>query len=626
MASTAWLDRADWKLRAPGFGALVECANGPAMEFAPPEHATSEEWRLLRDQWLALSKHPNVLEPIARGEHDQLLLRYAAIDWGWQPLVLSVTGACVTFARWGLQLTDALEESVFGKRPSQLCQLLRPFVMIDLCGGLRVGFLPVVMSDPTLVAELPPEVRKRRVAWKERTFVFVIGRMMQRLGTGLDLDAAAPARAIVEKCVDPSPRKRYRTLDALRAAWWQVIGRASLAESVRWDLAEEGIGWLALGNPRRALGLFDLALKFESHSTAAVLGKRRAREMIAIPEGGPGATIAPGAAAARVRAWHQSGWSMPAGCEWSEVHERAARLETERDFRGALALYLDVRLDGSNDAAIHTAIARCQLALDAAGIAVDYAQRALAANHSCTEAHAIRSRGYLLLRRPGDALAAADEWSAAFPGNGTACYARGRALFALGRFGDARDAFDRACTLEPTLLAAMLLRREADRAATHVRDVVGTQPALELAIPEHLSQIHDALVAGRIAVVIRILARPEHDTDPIAKLLQARCLAFERRFDDAIPIFERAAELSPEHAHEAELGKAHALLALGRADDALALFERALSRAPGDLEAIEGHALALRALGRDAEADDEQRRVTAASAARSDLRLGRAPY
>lgn len=70
-------------------------------------------------------------------------------------------------------------------------------------------------------------------------------------------------------------------------------------------------------------------------------------------------------------------------------------------------------------------------------------------------------------------------------------------------------------------------------------------------------------------------------------------------------------------------GKAHALLALGRADQALAEFDRARAAAPGNLEALEGRAIALRELGRDAEANDELGRVIAASGVRSELGVRR---
>jgi tetratricopeptide (TPR) repeat protein len=293
--------------------------------------------------------------------------------------------------------------------------------------------------------------------------------------------------------------------------------------------------------------------------------------------------------------------------EWQQIAERALRLESARDFRGALDLYHDVKLDGAHDHALYLAIARCNLAVGAGGIAVDYATRALAIDASDVFALALRTRGNLLAHRLPEALSAADAWIATHPRDAEAYHARGRALFALGQFNEARTAFDRACVLAPDLVEAQLLRREADRAMRRVRDSVGVQPPLELTLPDHLAHLRDAVAAGRIGDVIAELARPEHDNDPIAKLAHARCLAFERRFDEALAALDHVAQLSPEHTHDALLEKAHVLLALDRAAEALALFEGR----PDEVEAIEGRALALRRLGRDHEADEQLARALA---------------
>jgi len=66
-------------------------------------------------------------------------------------------------------------------------------------------------------------------------------------------------------------------------------------------------------------------------------------------------------------------------------------------------------------------------------------------------------------RRYHDALDKVDSIVASAPDEPRAHHLRGKALLALGRLPDARAAFDRACTLQPKLLEAMLLRREVDR-------------------------------------------------------------------------------------------------------------------------------------------------------------------
>lgn len=194
---------------------------------------------------------------------------------------------------------------------------------------------------------------------------------------------------------------------------------------------------------------------------------------------------------------------------------------------------------------------------------------------------ALRTRGYLALRKAEDALRGANIWAGRYPNDAEAHHARGRALFLLARFAEARDAFERACVLAPELAEALLMRREADRAMKRVRDEVGVQPPLELALPEHLAHLHEPLAAGRIDDAIADLA-PRID-DGAAQLALARCLAFVRRFDEALAALDRAAQ-HDDHQRAALLEKAHVLLALDRAGEALMLFERW----PGDREAGEG--------------------------------------
>jgi tetratricopeptide (TPR) repeat protein len=608
----SWLDRADWSRRSPDFGTVREYDDwrrAVVMEFRPAEHGESAEWLALRDVWLDLPIHPNALDAMDR-DRMLLLLRYAALHWNHPPIILGMNlRARATFAAWGAQVTDVFQKLLAEVPESDLGQLLRPFVKIDLGNAARVGFLPVLRGDAAIAVELPPETLGARTRWDERAFVYVIGKAVYGLCTGTHGQDAAQLNTIIERCLQKNPAKRYRTLEDLQTAWkyagaTEVVREGNTLAS--WQLAEEGVGWLALGDIARAQAVFVDALPLDKNSRVAAAGLRRAFG------------LAEGLASRDSRA-------VPHRQElaWVNAIEKGLHLEAERAFSEALALYRDVRLDGAHDAAIYTAIARCELALGAAGIAIDFAQRALAVDASRVEALSIRARGYLLNRKPQDALKCADVWVAGFSFDAAARYVRGRALFALGRFAEARDAFDRACSLQPGMVEAMLLRREADRAMKRIRETVGAQPEMDLELPEHLAELRGALVGGRIDDMIPVLERPEYDEDAVAKLLHAQCLAFEKRFEDAVAMFDRAAQLSSEHAHAAALGKAHALLALDRAAEALLLFDRARAAAPGDLEALDGRALALRKLGRDAEADDDLRRVTAASGGRSDLRVGR---
>jgi tetratricopeptide (TPR) repeat protein len=354
--------------------------------------------------------------------------------------------------------------------------------------------------------------------------------------------------------------------------------------------------------------MFDDALELDRTSHVAAAGFVRATKMLGIVSGTmfTGWRIAPPRGSQKVA--------------WPEAAERGHALEAERAFQEALTYYFHAIADSSNEALIFTAMARCYLALGMAPQAVDYAQRALAVKSKHLEAHSIRARGYQLLHKYEDALKCAGVWLAIDPADPSAHYTRGRALLALGRFLEARDAFDRACAIKPGMLEAMLLRTEAERAAARVRDAVGEQPALVIDLPERLAELREPLVGGRIAEMIAILVRPTYAGDAIATLVLARCLAFDGRFEDAVSTYDRVATLSPEHEREASLGKAHALLGLDRADEALIVFER-VGAGAADLDAIEGRALALEQLGRADEADELLRTVVSTSGSRSSLRV-----
>jgi tetratricopeptide (TPR) repeat protein len=250
---------------------------------------------------------------------------------------------------------------------------------------------------------------------------------------------------------------------------------------------------MALGRTRRALDLFEDALEIDVHSGLANAGRHRALELLGAIE----------------RA--SAGPAPETTLSWAEAKTKGAKLEAERAYSDALELYRSVDLDGTNDAAIHAAVARCYLAVGASGPAIDFAQRALARDPKNADALAVRPRGYLLASKYDQALSLADAWVAALPEDAAAHYVRGRSLFSLGRFTEAREAFDHACSLKPEMLEAMLLRREADRAIRNLKSTVGTQPQLEVPLPEHLSNLRPLLASGRVADLIAALAEPQYD-------------------------------------------------------------------------------------------------------------------
>ena len=583
------LDLADWQQRSPAFGALCEYDDGRPVVAAPylPE-GDSDAWRRLREVWLELSPHPHVLDALdASG--DALLLRYAALDWND-----AGEHAPAAIAAWGAQVTDAVATIVAEVPAADARQFLRPVVRVDLLGAARVAFLPAAASD----------------AHDERAFVHAIVQALQGLYPGWE---RVPALRKVFAC---------RSLRKLAHACSQVGGTGAPRageQLASWSLAEEGLGWLALGRATRAFDRFDEALELDPALRVAELGRLRAIANLGIVSGTVLATtprLAPHGEPGLPRLPHRyvlrmdpGPWTpaveppRPTPLRWSDAEPAGRAFEDQRAYVQALDVYRRARSDGSSpgadDAAVRAAIARCHLALGAGGLAVDHARRALAIQPRDVEALSILTRAQLLLHRYGDALACATQWLEHAPTDAPAHYAHGRALLGLSRFLEARDAFARACQLRPSMLEAMLLRREADRIAARLRAHVGIQPVLELDLPEHLAVLRDPLARGRVDEMIAILARAEYDGDAAAKLVHAQCLAFARRFGDALAVFDLVSALTPAHDREVALGKAHALLALDRPEEALALFDPLVASAPDDLDAIEGRVQALQKLGRD---------------------------
>jgi tetratricopeptide (TPR) repeat protein len=620
-----WLKLADWDLRSREFGSLRDYDDGRsvvAMDFGPAEAAPGE-WLRLRDSWLDISPHPHIVDALDKGEGERVILRYAAFDWNHPLIRLDANRrASEMVAEWGEQITDAFLAVRADVGDSDLGLFLRPEVRIDLGGAARLTFLPVSSADATSVGDQAASSASSN--GDERTIVAAIGKALHRFCSALDSAEAAAIRSILDRCVQTDASQRYQSLDELRAVWKTI---ASGDDTVRageklaaWSLAEEALGWLKLGRSMRALELFENALTLAPHLRFADVGRRRALEVLGVFSGD-----------LVTKAWSEnqrrSRPREPVPIEplptvlWSEAAELGRKLEDERAFSDALALYQRTTVDKSSEVSIYTGMARCYLALDHGQQAVECAQRVLAIDSKNLEAQSLRARGYLFSHKLEDALKCAGVWLTVSRNDPSAHYMRGRALLGLGRFEEARDAFDRACALKPDMVEAMLLRREADRAMGRVRKDVGTQPKIEIDLPEHLAGLRDALANGRVREAIAVLEGPEYESDAIAKLVQAECLAFDRRYEEALELFDRAASLSADQRLKSVVGKVHALLSLERAAEALAELDRANDLV--DVGLVELRGLVLRRLGLPSDAEDELGRVVTAAGSRSDLRVGR---
>lgn len=559
-----------------------------AMRYVPRE---VEGWDETAKQWLTLPSHPNVLGALARDEQG-LVVRHAAINWKHGPSRLGNPKSLTKVAGWGVQLAEALTFVVLHVEPTAAAWLSRPEAYVDLDDNLRLAFLPASPADPLALYLWPDDVRRSWPACDERGFVYLVGKTLSRLFIRGDTEEARRLNAIVQRCLAPSPHDRFETLAALRWEFLELYWRASPLDRRCWDHTELGIGFLAIQNYDRAAKQFESALSYDRWAQLASRGLARAVEL------------------GRMHRSRDLRDHLPP-LIWADVQAKAAKLEAARDFASALDIYRRTILDRVCDLVVLTATARCHLHLGEAGHATDYAQRALLIDGTHAEALAIRVRGQLMGQRFEDALQATERWLTIDVDRGNAHYLRGKAMLPLKRLVEARDCFDRALAADPRMVPAMLLRREADRQLTEIRDATGVQRPIEIPIPTHLPELKPLFASGRTEDAITLLASERYTDDPVALLLLAACLDFAQRFKEAADVYERVAARGPEHRHAALLGRAGMLVELGDPDGALDLLDALRTKRPDDLDIIEGRAWVLDRLGRADESQAEFRRYVA---------------
>ncbi len=609
-----WLERADWSRRSVEFGGLREERDRQrvafvAMELAPPTWAGAFErlWQL----WLRLPKHPNVLEALGEHGDSERLLRYAAIDWKHRPVVLNVDPqGAARLASWGVDLAGTCEFLVFCVPKDIRGWFACPIVRIDLEGEVRIAFVPA-RGDAALTARLPPEVGAQWPTCDERGLVFVVGQLLRDLVAVEARALTNPICQIIDRCLAEDPANRFATLKDLTNALVAAGGRRRLPHGTRpprkvWNCIEAGLGQLALGQPKKAVTWFEQAVEQE----------RIARTTHIVKQSPSAQTLVLRACRDEVIKRAEEGDTLL----WTEAEARGTQFEQQGRFYEALELYRRVRPEGADLTALEVALARCSFELGDSAIASEYAQRALHRDPGHHVALELRANALLRARRHREALDAANTWLAVASDEGRAHLARGKSLLALGRVVDAREAFERASVRGPQLLEAMLLRRELDRSLKDVRAAAGTANAETIDLPEHLAELRDVLVNGRTSDAIAMLRRLQYASEPVALLLLASLLSFERLHADALVIYDLVLTLGEEHRHSALLGKADALLESGRADESLCLFERVSAERKESSEALEGRARALQRLGRIAEADTLFKQYVAMAGHRSELR------
>ena len=512
-----WLERCDWAKRSPEFGVLGEDVTRVQMEYLPvlPKRA----W----DLWHALPDQTNILRVDRVG-----FLRYAAFDWTHQRLAIDSPTALARLGSWGLVLARAYRH-VAKWAGDDSAWLAQPLVKFDLEGVMRIGFLPAAGEH------LPPETLDQWPLCDERALVYVVARTLVSLA--VDVPWGEHMGKVLTRALDRDPSKRYAALglfeSQLAAAGARHIPRDAPSRNRSWPHIETGLGWLAIDRREIANACFRDALRFDPQSMTA----RLFVEHTASKESQETVTLSP----------------------WRDLRERGLACEKLHDWTGALALYKHVQCEDDNAVIEHAlARARCRLALGDGDRAVAFAREVLARDPARHEARAIEVRALLEAKLYDDAIVAADAWISSND-DGEAHYARGRALLALKRLVEARDAFDRACVLTPKLVPALWLRSAVDRSLGRLRAVVGTPVPMPVDLAP--GPVRDALVAGRVPEAIALLER-----EPPQQLL-GDLLLYAGRYDDALRVFETL------DGNAALAGKARALIDLGRTDEALAILD-----------------------------------------------------
>ena len=305
---------------------------------------------------------------------------------------------------------------------------------------------------------------------------------------------------------------------------------------------EQGIGYYWWGIGARASERFRAALRLKpdsitAHELVAAATKLAGSD---VPVAGPSTT--------------QTRPPAPMSSGVAPMSSGVAPIELERQQRFVEALAGYWRLPSG--AEVDAGMARCTFALGEFGHAIGHAQRVLKRDPHDAAMHALVMRAHLRRFRYADALAAAEARLADAPDDAAAHYTRGRGLLGLGRQQEARDAFERASTLDPKLLEAQLLYREVDRSLGRLRATVGAASAMTLDVPDHLPALRELIAGGRITEAIRLLR--DLESDAVAQRIRGELLAFEARFADALDAFETSVARVDTPA--AQLGRARALL------------------------------------------------------------------
>ena len=565
-------------------GKVRVATDDKGQRFPVIEHVIDDD--ALRSLWTQLPSHPALLEAVGVTERG-VLLRYAAVTNRYSP-----REANDDLTRYGAVIADVYRAIVPATPAAELGRFLEPFVVIDVAHQLRVGFKPCKGWTP----RMPHEVERTWPCCDERTLVYMIGEL---ISDHIFTRTRFALHEIFGRLYARNPKRRFQTLDEAHAKL-RAVGKlpspTSAGDTRTWQRIEEGLGWLEVGDAAAALPLFEDYVGCAKYGEVARAGAKLAR---------------PPSVAREIPV------RLPA--TWESVGARVLELEAMGDLQGAARICAALQFDEASRGTASAVMARIYYALDRWDWAIEHAKRALLAEPSSLASRIVLAKSLHASGRHHDALAQTEHLLAHAADDAAHHYLRGKILIALGRLGDARASFDRAATLRPSLVEAMLLRRQVDRAISAGNKTVGSQKTPTFDVPESLSQLRELLLAGGVADAIAALS--ELADNPDAQLLLSRLLVFDGQLARSLEVCDRATRFPDPHGKRAVVGKACVLVEMGEHAPALALLDSLCSTDPADVDAAEARARALEKLGRIDEAAREYQRFVSLATAGSDNRV-----
>jgi predicted O-linked N-acetylglucosamine transferase (SPINDLY family) len=237
------------------------------------------------------------------------------------------------------------------------------------------------------------------------------------------------------------------------------------------------------------------------------------------------------------------------------------------------------------------------------GAALQYFDRAIAAEPLNPAAHVNRGNALRRLGQPEAALASFDQAIALNGNEAVAHYGRAEILRALGRGDEASASYDRAVAANPQFVQAHFRRATLLQEAGALGAAVSGYDQTIVLAPLHADAHANKGVAlsrlRRFAEAVgsydeAIAIRPDQ---AVTYLFRANALKELQRFDESLANYDQALAIDPTYV-ECHVNRGVLLSSLGRSEEALASYASAISVKPDCAEAYFNRAYLNRICGR----------------------------